>query len=74
MSYRIERGVPMPKARAPRVIKYPFAKMRVGDSFLIPTKDLCRHAAHSVRGAARARGMQASVRKVAGGVLVWRVR
>lgn len=74
MSYRVQQGVPMPNARAQRVIKYPFGRMAVGDSFLIPAKDMCRHAAHSVRGAARARGMTASVRKVRGGVRVWRVK
>lgn len=71
--YAIEKGIPVPHPRSPRQVRYPFRQMAVGDSFLIPSKDAFACVQQSVRGAARSKGMKASVRKVAGGVRVWRV-
>jgi hypothetical protein len=70
---KIERGIPMPKRRAaPR--KYPFDKMKAGDSFFIETAaDRSRAVVQaSVAATARARGVQITTRTVDGGIRVWR--
>jgi hypothetical protein len=40
--FKIEKGIPLPDARSgtrsPDAVPYPFDKMKVGDSFFIPTK------------------------------------
>lgn len=44
----VERGIPSPKARAPKKTKYPFHSMEVGESFVVsPMKsDNCRSASN----------------------------
>ena len=38
--YKIENGVPMPKSGQGQICKYPFAEMKVGDSFAVAAGDL----------------------------------
>lgn len=44
----VDKGVPSPKARAPKKTKYPFQSMEVGESFIVPPmkSDNCRSAAN----------------------------
>lgn len=46
--WAVDRGVPLPSARAPKKMKYPFREMAVGESFALPIKkaDNCRNAAN----------------------------
>ena len=74
MTYKIEKGIPMTKPRAIRERKYPIREMKVGDSFLIPEKDLIQSQSQSVRTIASENGYKVAVRKVDGGVRVWRVK
>ena len=69
---KVEEGIPLPEA-ASRTPKYPWAKMRVGDSFFIA----CKRAETGVpRSAASVWGkrhnMKFSIHHVDGGVRVWR--
>lgn len=37
MAYEIENGIPMPEQeKKPRANKYPFDRMNIGDSFVVP--------------------------------------
>jgi hypothetical protein len=70
---RIEKNIPLP--RMPQ--KYPWATMRVGDSFFLPLNGECRSAV-------RSRGLSAGLkvygagciasRTVGNGVRFWRIR
>jgi hypothetical protein len=71
--FKIERGVKLPKPQT----KYPLRRMKVGDSFFMPTS-AGPNAPHCVRcGAAYVRrsirGFRVSVRKVKTGHRVWRI-
>lgn len=73
MTYKIDKGIPMPDPTRNRPTKrYPIRDMKVGDSFIIPTKELPKHVGQSVRNSAGYYGRKVSVRKVKGGVRVWR--
>jgi len=63
---KIESGIPLPE-------RYPFAKMKVGDSFLIP-ESVSRHAAAvaALRYGA-ANGKKFTTRKTPEGYRCWRV-
>lgn len=69
--YKIDRGIPFGR---PSHTKYPFAEMRKGDSFLVPTGE----ANESSLGSAihtYGKKLQAKFakRKVQGGIRVWRI-
>ena len=73
----IDKGVPVPPLRT-RVSKYPWPSMAVGDSFFIEAtpEGMKARSASLSRGATAAGkklGTQFTVRKVEGGVRVWRV-
>ena len=71
MISEIESGIPVPKT----VIKskYPFAALKVGDSFLITGKTLTQIRSYaSVIGKKLA--MKFKVMEVDGGIRVWRVK
>jgi hypothetical protein len=75
MTYPIENGIPMPDpSRASRAKRYPMSEIQVGQSFLIPTKELTKHVGQAVRNSAKYYGKKVSIRTVKGGVRVWRVR
>jgi hypothetical protein len=66
MTIKIESGIPMPN-------KYPFFKMRVGDSFAVP-KGVDRTAvAVSALRHARKTGTKFTVRKTPEGYRCWRI-
>ena len=74
--YEIEKGVPLPELNgANQPIKYPWEKLAVGDSFLVPAGTVQRSSVH----AATARANRAHpdrrfiTRAVDGGTRVWRI-
>lgn len=73
----IDKGIPVPALRT-RVSKYPWPSMAVGDSFFVEAtaEEMKARLASISRGAtaaAKKLGVQFTVRKVDGGVRVWRV-
>ena len=72
---RLDHNIPLPRRRGAHRI-YPFAEMRVGDSFFVPHKGQKRLAAQLVSGA-RSQGIRASARTVTEngveGVRCWRI-
>ncbi len=72
----IDKGVPVPPPRT-RASKYPWAEMEVGDSFFVEAtaEEMKSRSANLSRGAttiAKQLGCRFTVRKVTGGVRVWR--
>jgi hypothetical protein len=72
----IDKGIPVPTMRI-RPSKYPWADMDVGDSFLVEAtaEEMKARSASISRGAtaaAKQLGRKFTVRKVDGGVRVWR--
>ena len=66
--YKIESGIPLPGRR----LKYPFAEMKVGDSFAIAEADL-RKISVSAFAEGKRLGFKFSVRTADGGGRVWRI-
>ncbi len=64
----IERGIPLPKNN--RWKRYPFAEMKVGDSFFVPSKKSCNAGFYY----GKRHNMKFTVRQENGGCRVWRVR
>jgi hypothetical protein len=78
--YKIEDGVPLPSsANRGRKAIYPWAELKNGQSFLVPTESELESAAVAAKlrvnaAARKARhGETFSICKVDGGVRVWRV-
>ena len=73
--YKIETGIPIPvrttKGGAGRKPKYPFADLKVGESFLVPNKTTEKFGA-TVTLARKRTGMNFATRNVEGGVRIWR--
>ncbi len=66
--FKVESGVTqMPRS------KYPFASMKIGDSFFAPNLIASKVRASAGAYAQRFPGFFFSVRKVEGGIRVWRV-
>lgn len=82
--FKIERNIPVsPKGRGPgRSEKYPFADMKPGDSFCVPTQNgqEPRQLQSTLAGCwtryikAHAPDAKFTTRQVDGGVRVWRVK
>jgi len=77
--YKIEKGVPMERKRN-NVVRFPFDKMKIGDSFFVPEKDQAPfYVQASVYSAANSYNrfhgtkLRMSTRKEKGGVRVWRI-
>lgn len=70
---RVESGIELPKRSGGGSVKYPLAKMAVGDSFLIPADRVGPSTRGSVMGSAKRQGVKVSIRIVDGGLRVWRV-
>lgn len=70
---KIERGIPIPLRNSERESVYPFAKMKIGDSFKV-----ARDKAQSVRASANSFGIKHKrkfvVRKIERGYRCWRVK
>ena len=73
--FAVEKGVPLPaRKNGDRATKYPFMRMEVGDSFLIPCQgEECRKAQMRVSGRKPTKGKKFTTRMVEGGIRVWRV-
>ena len=71
MEFVIDKNIPIPTATRNRATKYPWADMKVGDSFFVPGKPKALYAS------ARGRGIKIAVRPDKqgrkDGVRVWRV-
>jgi hypothetical protein len=82
MMYKIQMDIPMPpRGSAQRLMKYPFAEMLVGESFLVPKaeskgdlKKLMSRVGAAAAGAKKALGFKFAVRKMPDGVRIWRVQ
>jgi hypothetical protein len=79
--FKIDSNVPMPRSGKPPSLmgikKYPYDKMSVGDSVLVPGKREGKHAFKSFFSGGRKYGMKFSMRTVfengVEGVRIWRV-
>jgi hypothetical protein len=70
--YKVEKEITIPN----RSSRYPFADMRVGDSFLVPFNDAKKinNALQAMHGYARRVGVKCTVRtQDDGSIRVWRV-
>lgn len=75
-SYHLFKGVPIPPKPAPRA-KYPFARMKVGDSFSFPVSewDSMAHALYNFRDRNNKAAWKFERRKIGGGKgRIWRVK
>lgn len=74
--YKIEKGIAIPEPGAGRkkgVSKYPFAQMKVGDSFFVAGKK--QEKFHSAMACTRrAQGFRFATRTVEGGIRIWRIK
>lgn len=74
----IEKNVSMPEAQSGKTRKYPFLDMDVGDSFFAATEtsEDQRKLGMRIKNAAsyieKKHAMKFSIRKVEGGVRIWR--
>jgi hypothetical protein len=76
MTYAIEKGIPAPDLRLVRkkLAKYPFAKMRVGDSFF-SILDSTKRISPSIAAFYKKNPTKRfTCRKVEGGTRVWRIK
>jgi hypothetical protein len=76
-SFPIDRGIPLPK-RQNGYHKYPFQRMKVGESFMVAcadfeTQQLMNSLTSCARWAGFKTGFKFAQRKIPGGVRVWRV-
>lgn len=67
---KVDKGIPAPQPR--EVVEYPYEQMDVGDSFFVEGGTLNRMCYRN-RRAGEKLGWRFTVRKVEGGVRVWRV-
>lgn len=66
---KIDKGVPMPPVTRNRPLTdHPLDRMKVGDSFFLPTR-----TPGALHYAAKRRGIKLSARREGEGVRVWRV-
>lgn len=70
--FAIEKGVPVPPRDNGRTAKYPWADMRVGDSFFVPGVKTNAMAGSKAQ-AAKKHNAKYSMRSVDGGVRIWRI-
>lgn len=73
MAYEIETGVPAPDNTGHRSIKYPYLKMKVGDSFVVHDKPTAR-VQNTTYNAGKRYGMKFTCRTIADNTTrVWRI-
>ena len=73
--FKIDKKIPLPSLRKPTT-HYPFAKMKVGDSFFVPVKkpvDASRARCAAIQYGKR-NNIKFATRKVTGGIRIWRVK
>lgn len=74
VTYKIESGIPIaPTKRAKS--RFPFAEMKEGDSFFIPSSAFknFNSARQSIYASSYAAGVKVRVRQVEGGLRVWMI-
>ena len=73
--FKLEDGIPLadPKVSKGQLEKYPWSKMQVGQSFLVPDEKKVKNISAAARHAKKRHGIDLRVRTVEGGVRVWRV-
>lgn len=69
MTYEIEKDIPSPKLNGKGKSKYPFALMKVGDSFFIQIKK----PPHQIYGMAKYHKTKVCMQKENDGYRVWRI-
>jgi hypothetical protein len=79
MTFEIESGVPIPAVRLKRKrSKYPFATLKVGESFLVPAtgadKDVIKNRLSALISGEwhRETSRRFTLRRMRGGIRVWR--
>lgn len=79
--FNIEKNIPLPRKTKRGVISYPFDKMDVGDSFLVPYKERLKSTlASQVHSNAKSYVLRSklnwvfSTRQEEDGVRIWRVK
>ena len=70
--FKVEKGIPFPRVR----LRYPFREMKVGDSFFMPCADeekrrIARRLSSTTSNPKN--GGRFTVRRVEGGVRVWKI-
>ena len=71
MEYAIDKHIPTPRVASGRPVMYPFAKLKVGESFFVPGMTSTKFG--STRGYhARKLRRTFTARNLDGGVRVWR--
>lgn len=75
MTFKIEKGIPVPKHNTRFAKQYPFGKMEIGDSFLVPlAADKSPSSVYSALSQAKKRlKINLTSARVDGGVRVWRI-
>lgn len=75
MTFKIEKHIPLPPKAASSIKKYPFEKLKVGDSFLVPMEDGKSPSVlfSSISQARKRLNINLFSAKVKGGRRVWRV-
>jgi hypothetical protein len=74
MTFPIEKNIPVPAFVAKKQPKYPFLKMKVGDSFLSATDSCERISPSMALFHKKYPNKRFTCRKVEGGARVWRVK
>lgn len=72
MTVQIEKGIPIPHPGSGR-LSYPFHEMKVGDSILVTDRTLPQ-LERMTGSYGRRHGVKFSLRKMKGGVRIWRVK
>ena len=75
MTFKIEKRVPIPKKLKTSIKKYPFEKLKVGDSFLVPLADGKSPSSlfSAISQAKKRLNINLFSAKVKGGRRVWRM-
>lgn len=79
MSFRIESGIPIPAKHFKKTKRYPWADMKVGDSFGVK-KNGKKHQAAAISACAaqwadgHGKNAKFSLRTVNGGYRIWRIK
>lgn len=76
MTFKIEKGVPIPPKIASSIKKYPFEKLKIGDSFFVPLADGKSPSSlfSAISQAKKRLGINLFSAKVKDGRRVWRIK
>jgi hypothetical protein len=71
--YKIEKGIKIPKNSKGVGLKYPFDKLKVGDSFAVGIDEMDK-AKRTAYLYARRHGIKIETRAIEGGARIWRTK